>query len=203
MNARSAGRCAPALADDKKEACIPDGTFWFLREWIDSPEFQRLASEYFFMEEYLAQFPQTPYPRYFTAADACVIQSGHVLLVRRGQMPGEGLWALPGGHVGMHETFREAAIRELIEETGIDIPGPDAAAAIRGEKFSTIRGARRGCGRSRRLRHLSRRHITPRCPRPDDANCARWWPIDEVTREMMFEDHFNVIEHFANQFRDL
>jgi bifunctional NMN adenylyltransferase/nudix hydrolase len=79
--------------------------------------------EYFFMQEYLAQFPQTPYPRFFTAADACVIQSGHVLLVRRGQMPGEGLWALPGGHVGMHETFKEAAIRELIEETGIDIPG--------------------------------------------------------------------------------
>lgn len=32
----------------------------------------------------------------------------------------------------------------------------------------------------------------------DDAAEARWWNLDEVTREMMFEDHYLIIRHFAN-----
>jgi bifunctional NMN adenylyltransferase/nudix hydrolase len=166
---------------------VPAGTHLFLRQWLNSSEFSRLRAEYRFMTEYLADFPQTPYPRFFTATDACVIQSGHVLLVRRSQLPGKGLWALPGGHVNMHETFKDAAIRELIEETAIGLPG-----------WSDT-----GTGPQSREELLR-----PYVKGSDDASeeqggCARWWSLDEVTREMMFEDHYNVIQHFANQFRDL
>lgn len=210
-----AGRALHGLVHDSKFP-LPDGTKWFLREWIDTPDFQRLKGEHAFMRDYLASFSQTPYPRYFTAADACVIQSGHILLVRRGQMPGEGLWALPGGHVGEDETFRDAAIRELIEETGItglgwfdnQTTGPMTAQALR----QAVRGEKvlDNPWRSTRKRTISIAygfHLVgtklPSVEGKDDANCARWWPIDEVTREMMFEDHFNVIQHFANLFRDL
>ncbi|MEX0302991.1 MAG: NUDIX domain-containing protein, partial [Leisingera sp.] len=54
-------------------------------------------------------------------ADAVVVQNGHILLVERGQAPGKGLYALPGGHL-QKETAQEAAIRELIEETRLNIP---------------------------------------------------------------------------------
>lgn len=193
---------------------FPKGTLYFLREWVNTPHFEQMQAESEFMNDYLGQFTQTPYPRYFTAADACVIQSGHVLLVRRGQMPGEGLWALPGGHVGMTETFKDAAIRELIEETGISSSGwqdygatltaNELRQAIRGEKVLD------NPWRSTRMRTVSIAygfHLVgtklPPVQGLDDARSARWWPIDEVTREMMFEDHFNVISHFANAFRDL
>lgn len=46
-------------------------------------------------------------------------RSDDVLLVRRGKAPYLGFWSLPGGLVEFGETMREAARRELLEETGI------------------------------------------------------------------------------------
>lgn len=42
-----------------------------------------------------------------------------VLLVRRGREPLKGKWSIPGGKMEFGETAKEAALRELQEETGI------------------------------------------------------------------------------------
>src|SRR2546426_4747101 len=44
-----------------------------------------------------------------------------MLLVRRDREPALGLWSLPGGKIEWGETMREAIVREVREETGIDI----------------------------------------------------------------------------------
>lgn len=51
---------------------------------------------------------------------AVTIVDGSLLLVERGQGPGQGMWSLPGGRVRLGETLAEAVIRELIEETGVE-----------------------------------------------------------------------------------
>ncbi|MGD8368648.1 MAG: NUDIX hydrolase [Desulfobacterales bacterium] len=53
------------------------------------------------------------------AVGAVVFHRGRVLLVKRATPPAEGQWAIPGGSVGLGETLRNAAEREVFEETGL------------------------------------------------------------------------------------
>lgn len=191
---------------------IPLGTYLFLREWIHSSAFERMRAERLFMEKELEKFARNPYTgerHQHVCADFCLIQAGFVLLVRRGQMPGEGLWALPGGHKLGKQTFRTAALDEIEQETKITelnehITRDFLSLCIRGEKLLD------NPWRSTRETTISVAYgaLLPGTEQPkvegaDDAREARWWAIDEVTRSMMFEDHFNVIEDFTNRFRDI
>ena len=60
------------------------------------------------------RFPQT-------AVGAVLFHKNKVLLVKRGQAPAKGLWALPGGKILPGETMQQALIREIKEETGLEI----------------------------------------------------------------------------------
>ena len=64
--------------------------------------------------------PPTP-SRPIPGVGVAVVGEGQVLLVRRGRPPAEGQWAVPGGKVDVGETLREAARREVLEETGLHV----------------------------------------------------------------------------------
>lgn len=55
------------------------------------------------------------------AATAVIIRDDKVLLVKRGNEPGYGLWSLPGGYVDRGEIVESAAAREVLEETGLKV----------------------------------------------------------------------------------
>lgn len=54
------------------------------------------------------------------AAGAVIVDDlGRILMVKRGHDPEKGCWSVPGGHVEPGESIREAAAREVLEETGL------------------------------------------------------------------------------------
>ena len=71
-----------------------------------------------------ADYDPSQFPAFAVTADVVILTMSdsrlHVLLVRRGVAPFEGMWAIPGGFKRPTETLDEAAKRELAEETGVD-----------------------------------------------------------------------------------
>ena len=64
------------------------------------------------------------FPAFAVTVDVVILTMAdgrlHMLLVRRGVAPFEGMWAIPGGFKRPTETLGEAAKRELADETGVD-----------------------------------------------------------------------------------
>ena len=55
-----------------------------------------------------------------SGVSVCVVRDGRIVLVKRAKAAARGLWSLPGGHVRFGEELKAAALRELVEETGIE-----------------------------------------------------------------------------------
>jgi 8-oxo-dGTP diphosphatase len=71
-------------------------------------------------------YPTRPY----LAVSAAIFRDGRVLIVRRARPPAHGLYTLPGGGVELGETLEQAIIREVREETNLEIE-PVALAGYR------------------------------------------------------------------------
>lgn len=161
-------------------------------------EFTHLQDEYEFIKEYKQSWSKAPYPPMFVTVDAVIIQSGHVLLVRRRALPGQGLLALPGGFVNQHERLEDAMLRELREETRVKVPFPVLKGNIkRREVYDHPNRSLRG----RTLTHAFMIELPagelPKVKGGDDAEKAFWVPLNVVSKmeNQFFEDHFQIIKH--------
>ena len=174
--------------------------YTFLEKFKSNIDYTILQEEYSFIKSYKKSWAAAPYAPTFVTCDAVVVQSGHILLIKRKAAPGRGLWALPGGFVNQNEKIEAAMIRELREETCIRVPSPVLRGNIKGSKIFDAPD------RSLRGRTITQAFFIelpagdlPTVKGNDDAEKARWVPLSWVKEEEMFEDHYGIITSFLGQ----
>ncbi len=116
------------------------------------------------------------YPRPAVTADCVVITreaEPKVLLIQRGIEPFKDCWAFPGGFMNMDETTEECAIRELEEETGLQIKELHQIGA-----YSKVDRDPRG--RTITVAYLAIVDKPVAVIGQDDAAKAEWWPINAL-----------------------
>ena len=112
------------------------------------------------------------------AVGAIVFKNGHVLLVRRGKAPAQGLWAIPGGSVKLGETLQAAAEREILEETGIRIRAREPVYTFE----SIVRDDDGGIRFHYVIIDLAADYIDGEPNPGDDALEAQWFSPEDIQR---------------------
>ncbi|MEU9756065.1 NUDIX hydrolase [Streptomyces althioticus] len=125
-------------------------------------------------------------------ADVVCLRSGDVLLIERGWPPHKGKLALPGGYVDPGETSRDAAARELLEETGVAVDPADL----------TLLGVYDAPGRDPRGRFVTEAYMVTvpagtAARAGDDAAAVRWVPFGDPG-DMAF-DHGKILRDAAQR----
>ncbi len=177
-------------------AYVPSSTLDLLADFQTTPDYATLQAESAYLVDYKKSWAAAPYPPTFMTVDAVLIHDEHILLVERGNMPGKGLMALPGGFIDPDETLYAACVRELREETNIGLNDDILRAGYRRQR--TYDEPHR-CERGRAITQGFYFVLDAASPRPavvggDDAHAAFWWPLSAVRSDQMFEDHFAIIE---------
>jgi bifunctional NMN adenylyltransferase/nudix hydrolase len=189
---------------DFLRSVVPFSTLNFLYEFHNTEDYKQILNERLFVEAYREKFKALPYEPTFVTADTIVVQSGHVLLIKRRAAPGKGLWALPGGYLNAKtdKSMLDCAMRELNEETKIKLPEKILRGNIKKSKvFDAIDRDPRG----RIITHaffiqlLEGEWNLPKIKGSDDAEKAVWMPISEVRRNEMYADHYDILLHFLGR----
>lgn len=124
----------------------------------------------------------------YVTVDAVVFRpaanSYELLFIKRKNEPFKGRWALPGGFVEEHEDLRDAAARELQEETGLKVTALEQLGAFgkphRDPRHHTVSVA-----------YIAFVDENAEPVAADDADEAKWFSVKSLP-EMAF-DHDDIV----------
>ena len=175
---------------------VPPSVLTSLLAWKETEIYHNLLQEKEKMEKDCKPYLSLPYPPVFVTVDNLVVYVrdgiNYILMVQRKNHPGKGLLALPGGFFNAGDaSIKSAAQRELLEETGFVADTAVHAVHVIDTPNRSARG--------RTITHvfLSFTDIDTWLPAVnggDDAAWAGWIPLDELTSDICFEDHFRIIQ---------
>ncbi len=144
-------------------------------------------------------YDASAFPPVFVTADIALFtireRTLQALLIKRGEWPDAGCWAVPGGFVRPTETLEDAARRELAEEAGVagvhleqlrvfSEPGRDPRARIITAAFTALAASDA----------LTLKAGT-------DAADAQWFPVDSLPAPLAF-DHAVILDHALRSLRE-
>ena len=131
------------------------------------------------------EFPELP----LVGVGAVIIENARVLLVKRAHPPLEAQWSIPGGVLEVGEMVREAAIREVREETGLIVEAGD----LLGVYDRVLRNADQRVQYHYVLIDFLCRPAGGELQAADDATEVRWYTCEELPVLRLAEDTLDVI----------
>ena len=180
---------ATALLDRAEENC--GAILVDRREGAVTAEGDRLLCELDSRCNRMADHLKHLYRNPVFGADGIIIQDGGVLLIKRGNEPFAGMYALPGGFMDHGESAEEAAVREVEEETGLRTEVLDLVGAYtrpgRDPRGHICTLAYRLAVRGGKLRA------------GDDAAEAAFFPLDSLPA--LAFDHADILEDVRLRYR--
>jgi bifunctional NMN adenylyltransferase/nudix hydrolase len=178
---------------DELEQPVLDVLYKFANEEC----YRDLIAEYEHVRRLQQPYLGLPYKPIFQTVDACIVQSGHVLMIKRRSLPGRGLWALPGGFIKAEETINDGMIRIVRDKTKIEIPERVLRMSMTtNRRFDDPHRSSRG--RTITDAFLLRLQDNVELPKVAKSEDIQWWPIADVQRNMCFEDHYYILSNLLS-----
>lgn len=126
--------------------------------------------------------------------DIAITDGKRIVVVKRGREPFKGKWALPGGFIEYGETAEDAAVRETLEETGMEV------------KLIEILGVYSAPDRDPRGHHISivfvATAINGEPKGGDDAAEATWHNLDSLLADDLAFDHEVIVDDLRHYLED-
>ena len=168
--------------------------------------FPPLLDEFRSIQKYKKSWASAPFPPIFVTADNIVQHRDRFLVVVRKGHPAKGLLAMPGGFIEHDERIRTSALRELREETSLEVFNPKTGAKIPFQD-EWFRATKYYDSPSRSLRGRTITHAffwyipdkyEVKIAAADDAADVVWIPLTELQNpenaSKFMEDHFHIIK---------
>lgn len=185
----------------------PESVIQYMKGFRYTEDFKNMMDEKQFVADYRKKYDSLEYAPTFVTGDNVAFQDNTVLLVKRKDHPGKGLWALPAGYfnaadrvtskgevVKADKTIFACAARELFEETKAGITIGDLEYALFAVKVFDAEGRD---PRGRIVTHAHYYNFDPidvfSVEADDDAEEVRRFKMSDVTRRMMYADHYDII----------
>jgi 8-oxo-dGTP diphosphatase len=127
------------------------------------------------------------------AAGAVIVKDDKILMVKRGHPPRVGDWTLPAGFMEWDEHPRDTAVRELKEETGLDIE-------LTG--FFEVYSGSDDYRNNAVLILYHARVVGGRLEPGDDADEVRFFGFDELPQNIAFQAHHQALADYQERYRN-
>ncbi len=133
----------------------------------------------------------------FVGVGVVVWKGNQFLLIQRGKEPRRGEWSIPGGRQNLGETTKETAIREVKEETALDIDIIgllDVVDSICKDEDGVVAW-------HATLVDYAARHVSGEAIAGDDAMGVGWFTLDELDGLGLWDETVRIIRESAEMVR--
>jgi len=182
-----------------QEKYLPESSIDFLKKFFFTNNYKKLRKEALFIQNYKNKWIFSPYPIIFFTIDTLLTINNNLLLIKRKTYPGKNLWALPGGFLKENEPIHIGLLRELKEETSINLDNKTLLKNIQ-KKHIFDHPKRSQLGRIISFAfwiNLKNKNL-PYIHENSDAKKVLWIPLKKIYlfKNKMHDDHYYIIQKF-------